>query len=157
MNFQREMKRGEEAEVEALLRAAFGGEDEAKLVRQLRKSGAMAGEMVVPDADGIIGYYALSKMVAPKGWLALAPVAVAPEHQGRGVGRRMVGMCAEWARIARAHVVVLGDVRFYERAGFSHARAAQLRAPYPVEHLALAGPEGDAPEVELVYAKAFGG
>lgn len=151
------MNPGEEQAVERLLQRAFEGSDEAQLVRKLRKSRQIAGEMVVPGEGGIVGYYALSRMVEPKGWLALAPVAVDPEWQGRGIGRRMVGMAAEWARLSKTTIVVLGAVPFYERAGFSAARAAKLISAYPVEHLLLAGPGEDAPERALVYPSTFDG
>lgn len=151
------MNPGEEQAVERLLQRAFEGSDEAQLVRKLRKSRQIAGEMVVPGEGGIVGYYALSRMVEPKGWLALAPVAVDPEWQGRGIGRRMVGMAAEWARLSKTTIVVLGAVPFYERAGFSVARAAKLISVYPVAHLLLAGPGEDAPERALVYPSTFDG
>lgn len=151
------MNPGEEQAVERLLQRAFEGSAEAQLVRKLRKSRQIAGEMVVPGEDGIVGYYALSRMVEPKGWLALAPVAVDPEWQGRGIGRRMVGMAAEWARLSKTTIVVLGAVPFYERAGFSVARAAKLISVYPVAHLLLAGPGEDAPERALVYPSTFDG
>ena len=157
-DFVREMKRGEEDAVHALLCAAFPNDAEARLVRKLRKQGDIAGESVLPLGDGIIGYYALSKMAAPKGWLCLAPVAVHPDWQGKGHGRRMIGLLGEWARISRQYVIVLGQVPFYERAGFSHARAAGLSTPYGVEHTLVAGGKGaDVPEAELVYPAAFGG
>ncbi|MDU8927253.1 N-acetyltransferase [Alisedimentitalea sp. MJ-SS2] len=154
-DFMRAMNLGEEAEVEQLLQKAFRGNDEARLVRLLRKHGAMAGEMVVTDERGIAGYLALSEFVAPKGWLCLAPVAVRPELQGRGIGRRMTGLLTEWARLAGKTVVVLGEVEFYQRGGFNAARAAGLTSPYPIEHTLLAGPGEDTPEVELIYPKAF--
>ena len=155
--FCREMRAGEEIAVADLLTAAFAGPDEARLVDQLRRDGAMAGEMVQPSGDSIIGYYALSAMRGPKGWLCLAPVAVHPDHQDEGHGRRMIGQLAEWARLSQQHVVVLGQVEFYERAGFSAARAARLTSPYPIENTLLAGPGSDAPEATLIYPKAFGG
>lgn len=154
-DFMREMRRGEEAEVERLLCAAFPGDDEARLVRALRKGGDIAGESVVALDGALVGYLALSSFQRPKGWLCLAPVAVHPDHQGRGIGRRMCGMLSEWARIAGQHVVVLGDVAFYERAGFAAARAVRLTSPYPIEHTMLAGPGEGAPEGELIYPKAF--
>ena len=156
-SFQRPMNPGEETAVERLLQRAFKGSDEAQLVRKLRKSRQIAGEMVVPGEEGIVGYYALSRMVEPKGWLALAPVAIDPDWQGRGIGRRMVGMAAEWARLRQTMIVVLGSVPFYERGGFSAARAAKLTSIYPVEHLLLAGPGTDAPEKTLVYPSSFDG
>ena len=156
IGFVREMQRGEEPAVEALLTRAFDGSEEARLVEALRRAGAMAGEMVVPGEDGPVGYYALSWMEAPKGWLCLAPVAVDPARQGQGIGRRMIGQLSEWARLSQQVIVVLGDVPFYERAGFSQARAARLNSPYPVEHTLLAGPGEDVPEARLIYPRAFG-
>lgn len=155
-DFQREMRPDEVPQVDALLRLAFGGAAEAELVRALRKAGDMVGEQVVSAGGAVIGYAGLSRMVAPKGWLCLAPVAVHPDWQGRRVGRRMVGMIAEWARLSGVTVVVLGQVGFYERAGFSAARAERLSSPYPVEHTLLAGPGDAVPEQTLVYPRAFG-
>jgi putative acetyltransferase len=153
--FAREMKRGEEADVAALLERAFKGPDEARLVEALRRSGDMAGEMVLPSDDGVVGYYALSRMRGPKGWLCLAPVAIDPDWQGRGHGRRFVGQLAAWAEASGEVVVVLGDVPFYERCGFSAARAVGLTSPYDIAHTLVAGGVGVL-EGDLVYPKAFG-
>lgn len=139
-----------------LLKRAFEGEAEARLVAQLRRDGAIAGEMVMPLAGRILGYYALSRFRAPGRWLCLAPVAVDPDWQGCGHGRRMIGQLAEWARLSGTCVIVLGQPEFYERAGFSRARAAGLTSPYPVSHTLLAGPGEDAPEKTLIYPAAFG-
>jgi len=153
--FCRALRAGEEAQVDALLRAAFDGEAEARLVTELRRSGAMAGEMVLPLNGGIAGYYALSHFRAPGGWLCLAPVAVRPDHQRRGHGRRMIGQLAECARLAGQVVVVLGHVDFYERAGFRPASAARLISPYPITHPLLAGPDLDMQKEKLIYPAAF--
>ena len=154
--FCRPMAAGEEGQVAAVLEAAFGQPDEARLVEMLRRDRVIAGEMVMPLGDEIVGYYALSQMRAPKGWLCLAPVAVAPAHQGKGYGLRMMGQLTAWASAAQLTVVVLGEARLYEKAGFSAARAARLTSPYPVEHTLLAGPGEDAPQVTLSYPKTFG-
>ena len=95
------------------------------------------------------------ELVAPKKWLCLAPVAVAPDVQGRRYGTRMMGMLTEWARLSKSTVVVLGGVSFYERAGFSAARAAQLTSPYPISHTMLAGERSSAPSETLVYPQSF--
>ena len=155
-DFLREMKRGEEPEVDALLRAAFETPAEAMLVAKLRKSKAIAGEQVLGFNGRIIGYVALSNMVKPKGWLCLAPVAIAPDVQRRGYGKRMVGMLTEWSRITKTPIIVLGNPAFYERAGFSRAQAAGLRGPYPIENTMMSGITG-APAETLVYPAAFGG
>lgn len=152
----REMRKGEEDAVDALLKAAFETDAEANLVKALRKSGQIAGETVLPMGDRIVGYYALSKMVAPKKWLCLAPVAVAPDVQGRRFGSRMMGVLAEWARLSKSTVVVLGNVPFYERAGFSAQSAAKLTSPYPLSNTMLAGCPDKTPSETLIYPKPFG-
>ena len=151
----REMRKGEENAVDTLLREAFENEGEANLVKALRKSGQIAGETVMPMGDRIVGYYALSTMIAPKRWLCLAPVAVAPDVQGRNFGLRMMGMLTEWARLSKTTIVVLGAVPFYERAGFSTARAANLTSPYPITNTMLAGDGENTPTETLIYPKAF--
>lgn len=155
--FVRDLYAGEEDAVDALLHVAFGGQDEAQLVRKLRAARVIAGEKVLPMKDHIVGYYALSHMVRPKGWLCLAPVAIHPDIQRRGHGKRMMGMLTEWARLTETPVVVLGDPAFYERAGFSRACAARLSSPYPIENAMLAGVGGAAPQQTLVYPEPFEG
>ena len=98
----RDMRPEETAEVDALTRAAFGGEDEVARLHSLRRDGDMVAELVVPWRGRLVAHCALSRMVSPEGWLCLAPVAVLPEAQ-RGrlapegqskrawqVGRRLV-------------------------------------------------------------------
>ena len=152
----RELRRGEEAQVDDLLALAFKGQDEVRLVHRLRKDRAIAGEMVISADNRIVAYAGLSQMIQPKGWLCLAPVAVHPDWQGRHIGSRMVGMITEWARLSKKTIVVLGEPGFYARNGFSSERAAQLTSPYPISHTLLAGPGETAPTETLVYPKAFG-
>ena len=133
-------------------------------------------EAVKPWDGGVGAYAALSRMRSPAGWACLAPLAVLPRLQ-RGasppplmagdprwrLGSRLASEIAQWTtmpdqreapRLPRA-VVVLGSVPFHERAGFSAARAAKLRSPYPIENTLLASPGDDAPEATLIYPAAF--
>lgn len=170
-----EMRPEQADEVDALLRAAFPGPEEAELVRVLRREGAMACEMVLPWAGRIGGYAAVSRMVAPQGWGCLAPVAVRPEWQ-RGalappgmrkgpwrIGTRLVSMMVQAvgapAREPRlpGTLVVLGEPEFYERCGFSRVRAQRLTSPYPLSHMMIARAGDDVPEATLVYPAAFAG
>ncbi|SFR32386.1 putative acetyltransferase [Yoonia tamlensis] len=152
--FARDMKHGEEAAVDALLTQSFGSPAEAQLVAKLRKARVIAGETVLPMGGRIIGYYALSYLVKPKGWLCLAPVAIHSDVQGRGYGRRMLGVLTEWARLTKTPVVVLGNPDFYARAGFSHELAKNLQSPYPIKNTLVAGID-QAPAQTLVYPAAF--
>lgn len=174
-----EMRREDAEEVDALLRAAFDGPDEAGLVRQLRADGAMVSERIIRWQDRIGAYAGISRMAAPEGWFCLAPVAVLPDWQGGALGRDRPGMQAHFhlgTRIVRETVeifasrpvrdvtdrglvptlVVLGKPSFYARCGFSLERAVRLTSPYPVDHTLIARPGEDVPEATLVYPAAFG-
>lgn len=168
----RDVTEADFAEVDTLLRAAFGGEDEAVLVRRLRADGDMMVEVAKPAAGRrVAGYYALSRMTAPDGWMCLAPVAVWPDlqngaaaPQGRDpapwrIGSRMMAELADLAASPQSQlgtIVVLGDPAFYERAGFSRRRAARLESPYPVDYTMILRPGDDVPAARLVYPDAFG-
>lgn len=168
----REMRREEAEEVDALLRAAFGGEEEVKLIHALRRDGDMVSEMVKPWQGRIAGYAALSRMQSPAGWLCLAPVAVLPEFQ-RGVlapagqskgpwqvGRRLVSeigvAVSDPGLTAIPAVVVLGQPEFYEKCEFYRRKAINLKTPYLLEYTMLAAPGEAAPVAELRYPAAFG-
>ncbi|MBV1868439.1 MAG: N-acetyltransferase [Marinosulfonomonas sp.] len=141
--------------IDEILRAAFPGPEEAELVRRLRKDGDMVLELVARAPD-LVGYVAVSQMAAPKGWLCLAPLAVSPEVQGRRIGSQLTREVVSFAvDVAQAPVCVLGKVSFYERQGFSSARAAAMRSPYPIGSTMLAGPGEFSPKNELIYPPAF--
>lgn len=156
-DFMRPARTDDFAAIDALLRDAFSGLQEAALVRDLRASGEVELEMVMAAPDGIVAHLALSRMVAPSGWLALAPVAVAPAWQGKRIGARLVAGVVRLMAIKGVTVVVLGKPSFYTRAGFSSARAARLTSAYPVEYLGIVRPGTDAPSEKLVYPAAFDG
>ncbi len=156
-DFMRPARATDHDAIDALLRAAFPGPEEAALVRALRGSGEMTLEMVMDWPDGLVGYLALSRMVAPAGWLALAPVAVAPQWQGKRLGSRMVASVVRLMTIRQATMVVLGKPSFYARAGFSQERAARLATPYPPDHTLIARPGMGSPAETLVYPAAFDG
>jgi putative acetyltransferase len=175
------LRPGEEDEVEALLRAAFPGPEEAGLVRRLRADGVMQSERVLRWQGRIGAYVAMSRMIFPKGWLALAPVAVLPAWQGGVLGRDQPDMQDHYrfgSRIVRhtasefiefGHrlreelqpkdrkptLVVLGKPSFYARCGFSLERAARLTSPYPIANTLIARAGDDVPEEALVYPPAF--
>jgi putative acetyltransferase len=150
-------RKTDQAAIDALLRAAFGGPDEADLMVRLRAAGVIETEMVMPWQEGIVAHLALSWLAAPDGWLALAPVSVAPSWQRKGLGLRMLAGVMRLAAINGQTVVVVGKPDFYVRAGFSRARAAGLTSPYPAEFTSIAGPGRDVPEATLIYPDAFGG
>jgi len=121
-----------------LLVSAFGQANEWTLVQRLRASGYVAEEILAEDDDGPVGHVCLSRFDAPEGWLALGPVAVRTEDQGKGVGSEMIRTALDRARQAGASaVVVVGDPVYYHRFGFVFDGPARLDSPYPAEYTGL--------------------
>jgi len=157
VGFARAARPGDAGAIEALLLDAFGGPGEAALASDLRDTGQIVVELVLAVEGRIIAHVALSRMVAPEGWLCLAPLAVAAGWRGRGVGLRMAkAVVALVVALAVGRtVVVLGKPSFYARAGFSRARVAALQSPYRAENMLISRPGEDVPDARLIYPAAF--
>jgi putative acetyltransferase len=117
-------------------RLAFGGEDEARLVDALR-DGGYARISLVAEIDGhVVGHVLFSDLpiISPGGRveaLSLAPLAVAPSHQRRGIGSVLVREGLRACRDAGYEiVVVVGHPEFYPRFGFSAVLAERLESPF---------------------------
>jgi putative acetyltransferase len=119
--------------IRAVETAAFGRPDEAGMVEASRAEGGAWVELVA-EADGeIVGHILMNRMTVtpPKLVAGLAPVAVAPAHQGRGIGDALCRAGIEAVRALGAEaVVLLGHPTYYPRFGFSAAAAAKLASPY---------------------------
>lgn len=109
--------------VERVVRDAFGQDAEARLVASLRSiPGALS---LVATVDTVIVGHAMFTPVTARGKspataaYGLAPVSVAPDWQGRGIGSHLINAGLEELRRARVGlVVVLGHASYYPRLGF---------------------------------------
>ena len=145
-----------------LLLSAFPTPAEADLVEQLRASGDMLVELVATTDDAVQGMIGFSRLIAedrPFRLACLAPLAVAPAMQGKGLGGRLtlagIGRCRQ---AGLDGIVVLGDPAYYGRHGFSAEAAAPLRCPWSGPNLlALALRPGGLPQAttSLRFAAAF--
>jgi putative acetyltransferase len=136
----REVTVADHAAAHAVVRAAFGRDTEADLVTALRADPAHrpALELVAVDGDEIVGHVMLTAATIDGAGeaLALAPLAVVPSRQGRGLGAALVRevlarAAAPANRPPTEIVVVLGDPRYYGRFGFRPAAELGLAAPVP--------------------------
>lgn len=131
-------KQSDYAEVHRVVAEAFDGEEEAELVDRLRSAGKAVIALVAEIDGEIVGHILFSSVsLSPGGeglrLLGLAPLAVAPEHQGSGIGAALVweGLI-EAARLGFDAVVVLGHARYYPRFGFHPASRYGLKSVYNV-------------------------
>jgi len=116
---------------------AFPTTAEADLVERLRASGKAVIELVALDGDSIVGHILFSPIelepLAGTVGLGLAPVAVLPDHEHHGVGRRLIqNGLAECHRWGAGFVVVIGDPPYYSRFGFEPAAKYGLRSEFAV-------------------------
>ncbi|MGZ6545594.1 MAG: GNAT family N-acetyltransferase, partial [Actinomycetota bacterium] len=112
-------------------RAAFGGSEEAEIVRAVQDLEGSFG--LVADEDGVVvGHVQLSRAwIGSDRVLALGPIGVLPARQGRGIGSALVEGALEAARRRdEIAVILLGSQEFYPRFGFVPGSTFGLRNPF---------------------------
>ena len=121
------------AAIHAVHVAAFPTDAEARLVDALREAGRLSVSLVAEEDGLVIGHITFSPVTTgdTPGGLGLAPVAVHPDAQRRGVGGMLIldGLKAA-ARTGAAFVVVLGHAAYYPRFGFRRADELGLSNEY---------------------------
>lgn len=116
---------------------AFARAGEADLVDALRKAADPFLSLVAVIDDQIAGHILFSEVsvegTASCRMMGLAPMAVLPEYQNRGIGSRLIeeGFKA-CARLGMGAVAVLGHPEYYPRFGFESASKHGLRCEYDV-------------------------
>lgn len=117
--------------------AAFDTAAEADLVDALRRRASPLISLVAQADEGVVGHILFSPVTLDARpdlrLLGLAPMAVLPAQQRRGVGSALVRAGLARCRATDAcAVVVLGHPRFYPRFGFRPASAFGVRSEYDV-------------------------
>jgi putative acetyltransferase len=117
---------------------AFGCADEADLVDALRAGGKATLSLVAVEDDRVVGHILFSPVTiecADRAFpaLGLAPLAVLPERQRRGIGSQLVEAgLLECRNAGYDCVVVLGHPTYYPRFGFVPASRYGLKCEYEV-------------------------
>lgn len=133
----REETRGDFAAREALLNAALGPARFEKTSERLREGRKPARGLALAASlngkvVGTVRLWHIDAGGAPA--LLLGPLAVSAEHRSLGIGAALMRSALRCARM-RGHkaVLLVGDAAYYERFGFSRARAVALEMPGPVD------------------------
>ena len=119
-------------DVRVLYEEAFGRPDEAAMVRLVQDSRASTISLVAASNLVIVGHVLLSPVTIDGGderrGLGLAPMAVKPEQQRKGIGGALIREALRRARmLGYGFVVVLGWPEYYPRFGFVPASRFGLR------------------------------
>ena len=129
-------------QIHELHREAFRGPSEAELVDAIRAGPDFLPELslVAVASDGsVLGHVLVSRVgfdPEPTGSprldaLALAPLAVLPPHQGRGIGSALMREALAVAdQRDEALIAVLGAPSFYGQFGFDPASDRGVGSPY---------------------------
>ncbi len=127
-------------EVLSVEREAFGEDDEADLVRNLLNdpSARPLLSLVAQDGDRIVGHilFTAARLEGASRDVSvaiLAPLAVVPEAQRRGIGGNLIEHGINRLGESGVELVfVLGHPEYYPRHGFEPASRLGLAAPYPI-------------------------
>jgi putative acetyltransferase len=150
--------------IRSINEAAFGRPDEADLVDSLRTTGVALVSLVAEVDQRIVGHILFSRMsietTSGSGPAALAPMAVLPGHQRRGIGARLIRHGLDLlTRRGERIVIVLGHPDYYPRFGFSSEKARHLESPFrPEAFMAMELRSGalDGIRGRVGYPAAFG-
>jgi predicted N-acetyltransferase YhbS len=141
---------GREDSIMDLFRATFTASEGAEegaligdLVRNLLASTAQPDRFVfIAEEEGaIIGGIFFSRLIYEQDQrtvFVLAPVAVATEQQGKGIGQRLLNHGLAVLRSAGVDIAMTyGDPGYYAKVGFRPISEADAAAPFKLQH-----PEG---------------
>lgn len=153
---------------EAFKTAEHADGNEQDLVNKLRNSESYINDLtlVAIDEDKIVGHIMFTKAFIESEnnkveTLALAPLAVSPEYQGKGVGSKLINDALNIAKgLGYNSVIVLGSEKYYPRFGFKEAKSFGVNPPFEVpsaNFMALELNEDSLKDVNgtMIYAKEF--
>jgi putative acetyltransferase len=144
--------------ISAFLKAPHTSHTEQFIVEALRKAGLLTISLVA-DAEGtVIGHVAVSPVSISdfaSGWFGLGPISVVPEHQGRGVGSRLMQEALRTLREqGAAGCVLLGEPGYYSRFGF-RADPNLILPDVPPEYFQAISLDSSRPHGTVSYHEAF--
>jgi len=123
----------------SVIRVAFDADEEAQLVSDLLndKSAEPVVSLLALQDNKVVGHIlftgARSAPELPASMSILAPLAVAPHAQHKGIGGKLVQHgCHLLSQIGTDLVFVLGHPTYYPRFGFKPAGVLGFDAPYPI-------------------------
>jgi len=127
---------GDSKDIREINEKAFGRPQEANIIDALRKNCGEVLSLVAVEKEEIVGHVFFSpatiegKHGIVKG-MGLAPMAVLPEFQRRGIGSQLVKAGIKELRKTRCpFIIVLGHPEYYPRFGFEPATRFGIKSQW---------------------------
>lgn len=136
---------------QAFKNAEYSDHQEHFLVERLRKSCAFIPELsIVAEIDNkIVGHILFTKILVKNNSeifesLALAPVSVIPEYQGKGIGGQLIHYGHQVAKkLGHSSVILIGHENYYPKFGYQKTSTFGIAFPFDI-------PEANGMAIELV-------
>jgi len=115
---------------------AFGQPEEGNVINEIRKSDSQILSLVAEIEGSIVGhiFYSEAKIdcnnVSIKG-MGLAPMAVLPEYQKQGIGKKLIIDSLEMLNTKDIpFIIVLGHEEYYPKFGFEKASKYDIKCQW---------------------------
>lgn len=161
---------GDHRAIADVVTRAFGSPAEARLVEAIRASPEYLRDLALVALvdDHVVGHVMISRCTlldvagGESTAVMLSPLAVDPDHQGGGLGGRLVREVTSRASAAGHSFVVLeGDPSYYSRFGFEPAGRYDIELPLPdwappeAAQVLRLQPDTPVPSGRVVYPASF--
>ncbi|MFC1937638.1 GNAT family N-acetyltransferase [Chloroflexota bacterium] len=117
---------------------AFGQTDEATIVDKLRDRNVLTVSLIAAKDNEVVGHIAFSPVLVESQCssfeaVALAPMAILPPYQRKGIGSQLVRAgLEECRRLGHDIVVLIGHPGYYPRFGFVPAKQKGIDCEFEV-------------------------
>jgi predicted N-acetyltransferase YhbS len=143
--------------IEALHEESFGPGRFVRTAHRIREASRVPPAIALTAWDGaqLVGSIQFSaiRIGGMPGAALLGPLAVAAEYKNQGCGLRLIQDGMDQAKaLGFALIVLIGDLPYYQRAGFAVVPRGQIALPGPVDSMRLL-----AAELELEALPRFHG
>ena len=129
---------GDVTAINALHEEAFGPGRFARTAYRVREAATCPPLITLTAWNGahLVGAIEFSAITigGKRGAMLLGPLAIAPDYKNKGYGLRLMkDGIAEAAALGFRLVVLVGDLPYYQRAGFRIVPPGQIALPGPVD------------------------
>ena len=130
----REERADDVAAIRNVNRRAFGQDHEGNIVDALRSNGAALLSLVAILDDQVVGHIMYSPATVGEATGAgLAPMAVHPDHQRKGIGSKLIEAGNQKLKNDGCpFIIVLGHADYYPRFGFIPASTLGIKCEWDV-------------------------